>query len=136
MSFLEQLQTKYPGAIAWSFGDDQAMADELAALVAEGVKAATCCSLRSYQSEDSPPKIGSYHIILNGGGIPACVIRIVSMRLMRFADVTEEHASKEGEGDLSLCHWRREHKAFFLREGHFSEEMELLLEDFTLIEIL
>ena len=58
------------------------------------------------------------------------------MRLIRFCDVTEELARKEGEGDLSLDYWRQEHKEFFEREGSFSENMELIAEEFELIEIV
>ncbi|OAT33655.1 hypothetical protein M975_1016 [Buttiauxella brennerae ATCC 51605] len=58
------------------------------------------------------------------------------MRLIRFSDVTEEFARKEGEGDLSLEYWRREHKAFFTREGFYSDDMELVAEEFEVIEVL
>ena len=58
------------------------------------------------------------------------------MRLLRFCDVTAEFARKEGEGDLSLGYWRREHQKFFLREGYFSDEMELVAEEFEVIEVL
>ena len=55
---------------------------------------------------------------------------------MCFSDMTEEFARKEGEGDLSLEYWRKEHKAFFTREGYYSDDMELVAEEFKLIEIL
>jgi uncharacterized protein YhfF len=83
------------------------------------MKTASCGSLASFQAEASAPKIGSYNIILNGQGTPVCVVRMVSMRLVRFCDVTEEFARKEGEGDLSLEYWRKEHQRFFTREGFF-----------------
>ncbi|CDG98527.1 hypothetical protein XBP1_330035 [Xenorhabdus bovienii str. puntauvense] len=41
---------------------------------------------------------------------------------------------KEGEGDLSLSYWRKEHQNFFEREGTYSENMELVFEEFELIE--
>ena len=53
--------------------------------------------------------------------MPVCVIRLISIRLVRFCDVTEEFARKEGEGDLSLEYWRKEHHRFFTREGYFSD---------------
>ena len=46
------------------------------------------------------------------------------------------HASKEGEGDLSLEYWKEGHKRYFEREGTYSEEMELVFEEFELTEIL
>lgn len=134
MSTLEQLKAKYPGAQAWQIGDSPALADELATLVASGIKTASCGSFACWQAEDPAPKLGSYNIILNGQDEPVCVIRIISLRLTRFCDVTEAFARKEGEGDLSLEYWRKEHQRFFSAAGIFSEEMELAAEEFEVVE--
>ncbi|APZ07419.1 ASCH domain-containing protein [Kosakonia cowanii] len=134
MSTLEQLKAKYPGAQAWQIGDSPALADELATLVASGIKTASCGSFACWQAEDPAPKLGSYNIILNGRDEPVCVIRIISLRLTRFCDVTEAFARKEGEGDLSLEYWRKEHQRFFSAAGIFSEEMELVAEEFEVVE--
>lgn len=133
---VEILNKKYPGALAWSFGDGPEMADELAALIMKGVKNATCCSLASFQQDNQKPSVGDYHIILNGAGNPVCVIRTTSMRLIRFSEMTETLAAKEGEGDLSLHYWQQEHRAFFEREGTYAEDMELIFEEFQLTEIV
>lgn len=131
-----RLQQKYPAAVAWSFGDSPELADELAALVVQGVKTATCGSLSSFEQEDESPSIGGYSIILSGKGQPVCVIRTLALRLVRFSEVTEEQAKKEGEGELSLDFWRAGHQAFFQREGTYAEEMELVFEEFQLVEVL
>ncbi|HHY3010352.1 TPA: ASCH domain-containing protein [Enterobacter ludwigii] len=136
MAAVEELKVKYPGANAWQMGDSPELASELADLIKKGIKTASCGSFTSYQQEEPAPKIGSYNIILDGQSIPICVIRLVSMRLVRFCDVTEEFARKEGEGDLSLEYWQKEHQRFFTREGYFSEEMELITEEFEVVELL
>lgn len=136
MVLIDDLQMKYPGSQAWSIGDNADMANELADLVMKGIKTASCGSLASYLAEESAPKIGSFNIILNGHGSPVCVIRIVSLRLIRFCEITEDFARKEGEGDLSLDYWQKEHQAFFTREGSYSEKMELVAEEFELVEVL
>lgn len=136
MGEIEVLKEKYPGANAWQMGDSQELANELATLIVKGMKTASCGSFASYQQEESTAKIGSYNIILDGQNVPVCVIRLVSMRLVRFCDVTEEFARKEGEGDLSLAYWRKEHQRFFTREGSFSEDMELVAEEFEVVEVL
>lgn len=136
MSMIEKLTVKYPGAIAWAFGDSPEMADELAGLVIEGKKTATCGSLSSFKNEEGSPTIGGYSIILNGKGEAVCVIRTVSLRIVRFCDVGEDLASKEGEGDLSLNYWREEHKDFFSREGTYREDMELVAEEFELVDVV
>jgi uncharacterized protein YhfF len=51
-----------------------------------------------------------------------------SMRLVRFSDVTEELARKEGEGDLSI-------KSFFTRAGFYADDMELVAEEFEVVEV-
>ncbi|HCT1845022.1 TPA: ASCH domain-containing protein, partial [Enterobacter hormaechei] len=33
-------------------------------------------------------------------------------------------------------YWQKEHQRFFSREGHFSEDMELIAEEFEVVEIL
>ncbi len=132
---IEELKKRYPGSQAWSIGDNPTMANELADLVIKGIKTASCGSLTAYLAEESPPRVGSHNIILNGNNEPVCVIRIIAMYLVRFSEVTEEFARKEGEGDLSLEYWRAEHKAFFTREGFYSEDMELIAEEFEVVEI-
>ncbi|EIY5057741.1 ASCH domain-containing protein [Klebsiella variicola] len=117
-------------------GDSPELANELADLIKKGIKTASCGSFASYQQEESAPRIGSYHIILDGQNVPVCVTRLVSMQLVRFCDVTEAFARKEGEGDLSLEYWKREHQRFFSCEGHFSEDMELIAEEFEVVEVL
>ena len=136
MTRLVDLQLKYPGALSWAFGDTPALADELASPVISGKKTASCGSLASFQNEDNQPVIGCYNIILNAAQEPVCVIRLIAMRIIRFCDVTEEFARKEGEGDRSLDYWRQAHRDFFIRTGNFSETMELVTEEYELTEIL
>ncbi|EPH0094762.1 ASCH domain-containing protein [Pluralibacter gergoviae] len=124
---------KYPDAHCWAFGDSPALADELAALVIAGKKRGTCGSQASFQAEARAVKPGDYHIVLNGRGEPACVIRTLSLTLVRFNEVSEAQAALEGEGDLSLNYWRSAHRQFFEREGGWSPEMELVYETFALI---
>lgn len=133
---LREIEMKYPGAEAWQMGDSPELASELANLIKKGIKTASCGSFASYQQEESAPRIGSYNIILDGQNVPVCVIRLVSLQLVRFCDINEEFARKEGEGDLSLEYWKKEHQRFFIREGHFSEDMELIAEEFEVVEVL
>jgi len=102
MNLVDALKAKYPDSQAWQIGDNADMDNELADLVMKGIKTASCGSLASYLAEKSPPRIGSHNIILDGRDEPVCVIRMTSMRLVRFSDVTKELARKEGEGDLSI----------------------------------
>ncbi len=139
MTKLEELKNIYPGALVWHFGDSPKLADELVQLVLSGIKTATCCSKNSFQREyerGEAPCAGSYNIILDGTGQPVCVIQTVRLQVIRFCEMTRELASKEGEGDLSLEYWKEGHKRYFEREGTYSEEMELVFEEFELTDIL
>jgi uncharacterized protein YhfF len=95
MDFIAELKKKYPQAQAWSIGDNPAMANALADLVIKRIKTASCGSLAAFQSDEFAPKIGSYNIILNGQGAPACVIRMVSMRLVRFLTLLKSLPGKK-----------------------------------------
>lgn len=136
MSINDELKGKYLGANSCQLGDSPELVNELADLIKKGIKTASCGSLASYHKEEYTPKIGSYNIILDSQDIPVCVIRLVSMRLVRFCDVTADFARKEGEGDMSLEYWQNEHQKFFTREGYFSDEMELIAEEFEVVEVL
>jgi len=133
---VEQIKAKYPGALSWSFGDSPELANELATLVLTGKKIATCSSLQGWYDDDVRPLPGGYNIILDGEKKPLCVVRTTGLFLTRFDRVTPEMAMMEGEGDLSLEYWQREHQRFFQRNGGFSPEMELIFETFQLVEVI
>ncbi|WES69675.1 ASCH domain-containing protein [Superficieibacter sp. HKU1] len=134
LSALDKLKSRYPHAHVWSFGDSAEMADELVQLVIAGDKKASCGSLAAWSQGEEAISPGDYHIVLDGSDHPACVIRTISLKLIRFNEVTAQDAAAEGEGDKSLQYWRKSHQAFFTREGTFSEEMELIFETFLLVE--
>lgn len=92
---VEEIKKKYPGADAWQMGDSPELANELADLIKKGIKTASCGSFASYQQEESAPRVGSYNIILDGQNVPVCVIRLISMQLVRFCDVTERSPAKK-----------------------------------------
>lgn len=133
---LEQLQDKYPGASTDAFGDSPELANELATLIIAGKKVASCGSLQSWQDQEVLPQPGGYTLVLNGEKRPVCVIRTTGLFLTRFNRVTPEMAMLEGEGDLSLDHWRQEHQRYFEREGYFHKEMELIFETFQPVEVV
>ena len=135
-ALLEQLLEKYPDSRAWAFGDSASLADRLVALVIAGKKVASSGSLHAWHDDEAKPQPGGYSIVLDGAGKPRCVIRTTGLFLTRFDRVTAEMAMLEGEDDLSLESWRREHQRFFQQEGSFHPEMELVFETFQLVEQL
>lgn len=131
---LDELKSLYPGAHVWAFGDSAQMANALSTLVIEGHKTASCSTLASHCELENKLTVGDYHIVLDGNDLPVCILRTTALKIIRFKDVSEKEAALEGEGDKSLAYWRREHQAFFERSGHFSESLELVFEEFELID--
>jgi uncharacterized protein YhfF len=73
-------------------------------------------------------------VIVDGDGEPLCVIRSTHVEIRRFADVDEEFAWTEGEGDRSLAYWRDAHVKFFTAGGMPPEDdSEVVLERFDLL---
>ncbi|WP_144512529.1 ASCH domain-containing protein [Bacillus sp. FJAT-22090] len=123
---------------AWQFGGSP---DELAQLVIDGVKSATCSGHIFYEIEKEPlPKVDDYSIVLNSKDQPVCIIRTSEVTIVPMNKVTEEFAYAEGEGDRSYEYWKRVHIDFFtdaLGEVglDYSEDMLLVCERFELIDI-
>jgi uncharacterized protein YhfF len=132
-----ELPDKYRDALAFSFGDSPALADELLALVLAGRKTATCAALRDYAEDNADkPVVGRRDVVLDGAGRPAAVIETVEITYRRFDEVDDAFARDEGEGEATLEQWRGDHETYFRRNGCFAPDMDLLCERFRLVEIL
>jgi uncharacterized protein YhfF len=123
---------KYQGLRSFAFGDGPALADELLDLVVREVKTATC----STEDEPNTSTPGECWIVLDGRGVPACVIETLEVTYISYNEVDAAFAYEEGEGDRSLTHWRAAHRNYFGRQGKFSEDMMLMCERFRLVDIL
>lgn len=131
---LDALLHEYPNAETFTFGDSQALSDQLINLVLVGKKTATCGALRDFESgKEAMPVLGRQDIVLNWDGSPALVIETINIAIIKFIDVEEAFALAEGEND-SLAGWQLDHQAYFERNGGFSPEMLLVCERFSLIE--
>ncbi len=107
-------ETTSGGYEAWHFCSEAKEADALAELTRKGVKRGTAGLVKSYEAEKEPlPKIGEHHIITDWAGEAACVIRIKEIEVFPFNEVTQRHATIEGEGDGSLDYWVDGHRKFF-----------------------
>lgn len=125
------------GTVTFSFGDSPEMADELLALVIAGKKTATCGALRDFGAQGEPlPVVGRRDTVLDGRGRPAAVIETLEVSYCRFDEVDERFAEDEGEGLRTLADWRAGHRAYFERNGGWSQDMALVCERFRLVEVL
>ncbi len=129
-------QEKPSSVSAWMFGDTP---DQLAQLVIDGAKTATCSGYVFYELEKAPlPQVDEYSIILNSAEQPVAIIRTVEVFVTPMNEVTEDFAIAEGEG--SYQEWKDIHVRFFTSELQkhgleFSEDMLLVCEQFTLLDV-
>jgi uncharacterized protein YhfF len=125
-------------AYCFYFGWNEALAEELLALVLAGRKRATCSSARSFEIEGDPlPKAGDMSVVTNWAGEPKCVIETTRVRVLPFREVGFDMAVREGEDD-TLESWRQGHIRAFTHDAQamgfeFSEDMPVVFEDFTVI---
>lgn len=143
-SYLATLPEKHPhrslrAPHAWSFGNSSEMADELGVLVQHGTKTATCSLLWEHETDGLPlPQVGELSIILDGVGLPLCIIATVQVEIKPFGAVDESFAAAEGEGDRSLEYWRAVHRRYFSPYctaigRSFDEATPLVCERFKLV---
>lgn len=98
-------------------GDSPELSAELVGLVLSGRKTGTSSLLRAYECEGEPlPEGGEIAVLLDADGRPVAVLETTEVSIVPFEEVSEAFARSEGEGDLSLRHWRDEHWRFFGRE--------------------
>ncbi len=124
---------------AWSFGNTPEMADDLGALVLQGIKTATASLVWAYEHEEERyPRIGDLSIILDSAGKPLCIIETTQIEIGPFNAVDERQAYEEGEGDRTLAYWRKVHWEFFSEECESigkapNDTMPILCERFKMI---
>lgn len=123
---------------AYSFGYGKEVGDELANLVANGIKTATTSAAELYEPYEEIPQVGEYNIILDGSGKPVCVTQTKVVETVPFNQVMVEHAYHEGEGDRSYEYWHRVHVEFFTDEYSevnrtFNETVPVICEVFELV---
>jgi len=111
------------------------IADKLLDLYLSGKKTAGSSLVKDYKlAGDELPKVGNYWMILNSKNEPKCIVKTVRVEFCQFDEVSEEVAIAEGEGDLSLAHWRKAHIDFFtpfLKDWGVTDlDKELLVTEF------
>ncbi|KIL51695.1 RNA-binding protein [Jeotgalibacillus alimentarius] len=133
-----QGKAKPSSVTAWQFG---AVPDQLAQLVIDGVKTATCSGLIFYELENEPlPAVDDYSIVLSSKDEPLAIIRTAQVDIMPMNEVPEEFAIAEGEGDRTYRYWKEAHERFFKKELsevglEYTEDMMLVCERFELVDV-
>jgi uncharacterized protein YhfF len=123
----------------FAFGDTPALADELLALVLAGPKRATAALVLHFEHTGDPmPEPGIHAVVLNGRGLPGCIIMTTEVTVRPFDQVDARFAWDEGEDDRTLASWRGVHRSYFTRQCRgwgivFDECLPVVLERFELV---
>ncbi|PWG66898.1 ASCH domain-containing protein [Bifidobacterium callitrichidarum] len=88
--------------------------DQLVRLILNGTKTATAALLIDYMECNDPlPRIGDRSVLVDSDEHGVAVLTATDVSVVRLADVTDQHALAEGEGDTTAAQWRRTHEAYW-----------------------
>ena len=124
-------------AEVFAFGDNPEMADELLALVLSGKKTATVSIVLE---DEQPLHVGDLSLVLDGRGKPACVIKTVYLKTVKFCELTWDMVKLEGE-DETFEQWKTGNIRYWTRDAQkrgytFTEETPITFERFEVVEVL
>lgn len=89
--------------------------DALIRLYRQGKKTAGSGLVQDYASAGDPlPKVGNYWIILDSHERPRFLVKTIRTEINLFRDIPKTVARAEGEGNLSVSHWKKAHRIFYL----------------------
>lgn len=129
-------ETTFAGDI--SFEASGFVNDEILALVLAGKKTAIFSSLATYIADnDVIPIAGEYYVVLDRAKNPRCIIELISVNVIPFAEVTWEMARQEGM-DTDLEEWQSRKMEELEEEGDFigfdfSPALKLVFQTFRVV---
>ncbi len=119
------------------FGTPGEMRRRLIDMVVHGDKRATAGLLSSdYEAEGEPVEhVGERLAILDDDGAHVATVEVTRVDVCRFAEVPDEFALAEAEGDLDAADFRASHLAFWTRVGEtVTDDTTVVLVYFDLVE--
>ena len=101
------------------FGTPGASREKLVNLILHGNKRATAGLLiGDYESEGEPIEhVGELLAIVDNDGKHVGTMKVTRVEVLRFADVPDELALAEAEGDMNAADCRASHLAYWTRVG-------------------
>jgi uncharacterized protein YhfF len=139
LDYQKACSVQVEGFSATACGHARAVADELAALVAEGHKRAHATLERDFEADgDDLPRPGEHVVVLDGRGTPRAIVRLTHVERRYFNDIDEEFAFECGEGDRTLAWWLVAYRQEFAERAEaqgfqVGERAVLILEHFELV---
>ncbi|MFN5650113.1 MAG: ASCH domain-containing protein [Actinomycetes bacterium] len=100
------------------FGMPGTSRETLVGLVLHGNKRATAGLLKDYEAENEPVEhVGELLAMPDNDGTHVGTLRVTRAEVLRFADVPDEFALAEAEGDLDAADFRASHLAYWSATG-------------------
>jgi len=139
LAYQKACQVNVEGFSATAYGHTRVVADDLAALVAEGHKRAHASLERDFEAEgDALPRPGEHVVVLDGRGTPRAIVRLTHVERRYFNEIDDEFAFECGEGDRTLAWWLVAYRQEFAERAEsqgfqVGERAVLILEYFDLV---
>lgn len=112
------------------FGSPGTSRENLVNLVLHGQKRATAGLVSEYQSENEPIEhVGELLAMVDNDGVHVGTLRVSRVAVLRFADVPDEFALAEAEGDLNSVDFRASHLRYWSDAG------EIITDDTMIVTI-
>ena len=110
------------------FGTPGASRANLVNLVLHGAKRATAGLRRDYDAEgEDVEHVGERLAMLDNDGRHVGTLRITRVEVLRFADVPDEFALAEAEGDLNAADFRASHLEYWTGVGEQVDDDTLVV---------
>ena len=109
--------------------------EKLVNLILHGNKRATAGLLSEYEDENEPLEyVGERLAVLDTNGNHVGTLEVTRVEVLRFADVPDEFALAEAEGDLDASDFRASHLAYWTRVGEtVTDDTMIVTVYFTLV---
>jgi len=109
---------KVDGLRSIEFGTPGPSRENLVHLVLHGQKRATAGLVAEYEREGEPVEhVGELLAMVDNEGQHVGTLRVTRAEVVRFADVPDEFALAEAEGDLDAADFRASHLAYWTGVG-------------------
>ncbi len=109
---------KVNGIRTIEFGTPGPSRQKLVDLVLHGRKRATAGLLSEYETEgEAVEHLGELLAMVNNDGLHVGTLQVTRVEVLRFADVPDEFALAEAEGDLNAANFRASHHAYWTTHG-------------------
>ena len=103
-----------PELDAWGFAFPGPLRDELTALALAGTKTTTAGLFAEYEADGDVVSVpGAREVLVDSDEHPVAIVETVSSRVVRLADVDDQHAIDEGEGFANAAEFRVSHERFW-----------------------